>query len=50
VRFVYQLIGRIVVLIVRRRFGRRIRMAVGVGFAVAAVAAYLFATRDVEEG
>jgi len=54
VTLVYNSIGRLVVYVVRRRFGRELRIAavVAVAGAVAggAVAAYLLAGRDVEEG
>jgi uncharacterized protein YjeT (DUF2065 family) len=47
---VYTLIGRLVVLFVRRRFGRQLQVAGGVAVALGLVAAYLLASRDVEEG
>lgn len=46
----YELIGRIVVAFVRRRFGRQIQLAAGFAVAGAVFAAYLLASRDVEEG
>ena len=46
----YEMIGRVVVLLVRRRFGRQLRIAAGVGVAAALVGAYLIASREVEEG
>ena len=47
---VYESIGRLVVLLVRRRFGRQLRIAAGVGVAAALVGAYLLTSREVEEG
>ena len=47
---IYTLIGRLVVLFVRRRFGRQLQVAGGVAVALGLVAAYLLASRDVEEG
>jgi len=47
---IYELIGRLVVLFVRRRFGRQLSIAAGVLVAAGAVGAYLVASRDVEEG
>lgn len=47
---IYTLIGRLVVLFVRRRFGRQLQIAGGAAVAVGLVAAYLLASRDVEEG
>jgi hypothetical protein len=47
---IYELIGRLVVLIVRKRFGRQLRIAAGATVAAGIVAAYLVASRDVEEG
>jgi hypothetical protein len=50
----YEMIGRIVVAFVWRRFGSQIQVAGGVALAAAivggAVGAYLLASRDVEEG
>lgn len=52
--YLYEGIGRLVVFVVMRRFGRSIRIAGAVGLAGAliggAVGAYLLASRDVEEG
>ncbi|HEU4803849.1 MAG TPA: hypothetical protein VFS73_11790 [Solirubrobacterales bacterium] len=52
--FVYTTIGRLVVYVIRRRFGRQLRVVGGVALAGAllggAVGAYLLASRDVEEG
>jgi len=52
--FVYASIGRLVVYVVRRRFGRQLQIVGGVAVAGAVlggvVAAYLLASRDVEEG
>lgn len=47
---IYELIGRLVVLFVRRRFGRQLQIAAGVTVAAGIVGAYLVASRDVEEG
>jgi hypothetical protein len=47
---IYQSIGRLVVFIVRRKFGRQLQVAGGVAVAAAVVAAYLLASKDVEEG
>lgn len=51
---VYETIGRLVVYVVRRRFGRKIQVAGTLALAGAilggAVGAYLLASRDVEEG
>lgn len=47
---IYELIGRLVVALVRRRFGRQIQVAAGLALAVGVVGAYLLASRDVEEG
>jgi uncharacterized protein YjeT (DUF2065 family) len=47
---VYELIGRIVVAFVRRRFGRQLRIAGGVAVAAGLIAAYFLASRDVDEG
>ena len=46
----YELIGRIVVAFVRRRFGRQLQLAAGLAVAGGVIAAYLLASRDVEEG
>ena len=52
--FVYETIGRLVVYVVRRRFGRQIQAAGVLALTGAliggAVGAYLLASRDVEEG
>ena len=52
--FIYTTIGRLVVMLVRRRFGRQLQVAGGVAVVAAlvggAVGAYLLASRDVEEG
>lgn len=51
---VYETIGRVVVYLVRRRFGRQLQVAGVLALAGAivggAVGAYLLASRDVEEG
>lgn len=49
-RIVYEGIGRLVIAFVRARFGRQLRIVGAVGVAVIALAAYLAASRDVEEG
>lgn len=50
----YELIGRLVVFVALKKFGRQIRIGAGVAaagaLAGAAVGAYLLASRDVEEG
>jgi len=48
--FFYESIGRLVVFVVRRKFGRQLQIAGGVALAGGVVAAYLLASRDVEEG
>ncbi len=47
---IYELIGRIVVAFVRRRFGRQIQVGAGLALAAGVITAYLLASRDVEEG
>lgn len=47
---IYEMIGRVVVFVVRRKFGRQIQVGAGVAVAAAVVGAYLLASRDVEEG
>ena len=47
---IYEAIGRLVVLFVRRKFGRQIQVAGGVALAAAVIGAYLLASRDVQEG
>lgn len=47
---IYELIGRIVVAFVRRRFGRQLQIAAGLAVAGGVLAAYLLASRDVDEG
>ena len=47
---IYELIGRLVVLVVRRRFGGQLRVAAAVGIAAAAIGAYMLASREAEEG
>jgi len=46
----YEMIGRLVVFVVRKKFGRQIQVGAGVAVAAAVVGAYLVASRDVEEG
>ena len=52
--FVYTAIGRLVVYVIRRRFGRQLQVVGGIAVAGAliggAVGAYLLDSRDVEEG
>ncbi|HSJ18760.1 MAG TPA: hypothetical protein VK920_11760 [Solirubrobacterales bacterium] len=47
---IYQAIGRAVVWFVRVRYGRQIRIAIGIGVAAALLGGYLAASRNVEEG
>ncbi len=51
---IYEAIGRLVVFVVRKKFGRQIQIGAGIAAVAvavaAAVAAYLLASRDVEEG
>jgi len=47
---IYTLIGRLVVLFVRRRFGRQLGVGAGIVVALGALGVYLLASRDVEEG
>lgn len=51
---IYESIGRLVVFVILRKFGRQLRIAGGVAgvaaLVVAAIGAYLLASRDVEEG
>jgi hypothetical protein len=47
---IYELIGRIVVGFVRRRFGRQIQLGAGIALALGVLGAYLFASRSVQEG
>ena len=47
---IYELIGRFVVASVRYRFGSQIRIGLGVAVAGGILAAYLAASRDVDEG
>lgn len=49
-RPIYEAIGRAIVWSVRVRYGRQIRIALGVGIVVAVVGGYLAASRNVEEG
>jgi hypothetical protein len=46
----YEAIGRLVVWMVMRRFGRQLRIAAAVGVVGLGIAGYLAATRDVDEG
>jgi hypothetical protein len=50
VSILYQLIGRLVVWIVRMRYGRQLRIALGVGLATLLLGGYLAANRKMEEG
>ena len=47
---IYVLIGKAVVAFVRRRIGKQIGIAAGAALGVGIIAAYLLASRDVEEG
>lgn len=49
-RLIYEMIGRTVVAVVRARYGKQLGVAGGTLLAGAALAAYLLASRDVEEG
>ena len=46
----YEVIGRLVVRFVRVRYGRQIRIALGVAIASLLIGGYLAANRKVEEG
>ena len=46
----YEGIGRLVVWFVMRRFGRQLRIAGAVAVVLVAIAGYLAASRDVDEG
>ncbi len=47
---IYESIGRLVVFVVRRKFGRQLQVAGGVALAAAVIGAYFLASKDVEEG
>ena len=47
---IYQAIGRLVVWLVLRRFGRQLRIAGAIGIVAVAIAGYLAASRSVDEG
>jgi hypothetical protein len=47
---IYQAIGRLVVWVVLRRFGRQLRIAAAVVVVALGIAGYLAATRSVDEG
>jgi hypothetical protein len=47
---IYKAIGRLVVWFVRVRYGRQIRIALGVAVASVLLGGYLAASRNVEEG
>ena len=47
---IYELIGRLVVAFVRRRFGRQLQLAGAIAVAGGVVGAYLLASRSVPEG
>ena len=47
---IYELIGRLVVTFVRRRFGRQLQLAAAIAVAGGVLGAYLFASRSVPEG
>jgi len=46
----YEAIGRLVVLVVRVRYGKQMRIAALLGVAATVAAGYVLAARDVEEG
>ena len=47
---IYELIGRMVVGFIRWRYGREIRIALGLGVAAVLAGGYLAATREPPEG
>ena len=47
---IYQAIGRLVVWVVLKRFGRQLRIAGVLAIVVVAIAGYLAASRSVDEG
>jgi hypothetical protein len=47
---IYQAIGRLVVWVVLRKFGRQLRIAAAVGVVALGIAGYLAANRSVDEG
>jgi hypothetical protein len=47
---IYEAIGRVVVWIVRVRYGRQIRIALGIALASILLGGYLAASRKMEEG
>ena len=49
-RSFYEAIGRLVVWFVRVRYGRKIRIALGIGIASVLLGGYLAASRKMEEG
>jgi hypothetical protein len=49
-RSIYEAIGRVVVWFVRVRYGRQIRIAIGIAIASVLLGGYLAASRKVEEG
>jgi len=49
-RWFYEAIGRLVVWFVRVRYGRQIRIALGIGIASVLLGGYLAASRKMEEG
>ena len=49
-RWFYEAIGRMVVRFVRVRYGRQIRIALGIGIASLLLGGYLAASRKMEEG
>jgi hypothetical protein len=46
----YEAIGRLVVLVIRVRYGKQMRIAALLGVGATVAAGYLLASRDVEEG
>jgi hypothetical protein len=49
-RWLYEAIGRLVVWFVRVRYGRQIRIVLGIGIASVLLGGYLAASRKMEEG
>jgi hypothetical protein len=46
----YETVGRLVIWFVRYRYGRQIRIGLGLAVAAVLLGGYLAASRDVEEG
>jgi hypothetical protein len=47
---IYRAIGRLVVWVILRKFGRQLRIAAAIGIVGLGVAGYLAASRSVDEG